>query len=97
MMSSRWKWNEIVETCCFNFKFSYLLIKFDVPTKETISIDQEIRKDEDFLRSCITKLKEYEEDYKNECYCKEQGEFVKYGFDFRYPKKTKLTRLFYNF
>ena len=65
------------------FIISYVLIKFDVPTKETISIDQEIRKDEDFIRSCITKLNEYEEDYKTECVCKEQGQFAKYGFDFR--------------
>lgn len=56
-----------------------------MPSKETISIDQEIRKDQDFLRSCITTLKEYDDEYKNECPCKEAGQFVKYGFDFRNP------------
>ena len=62
------------------------MIKFDVPTKETISIDQEIRKDQDFLRSSITLLREYAQDeFKNECECKEKGEFVKNGFDFRNP------------
>ena len=68
-------------------KKSYVLVKFDIPTKEAQSIDQEIKKDEDFIRSCITKLVEIEEDFKQKCLCKEQGkgQFQKYGFDFRNP------------
>ena len=63
-----------------------MLIKFDVASKETTSIDQEIRKDEDYIRSCITKLHEYDEEFKQECQCKETtGQFQKYGFDFRNP------------
>lgn len=56
-----------------------------MPPRDTIFIDQEIKKDEDFLRSCITTLKEYDENYKTECQCKEKGEFIKYAFDFRNP------------
>lgn len=62
-----------------------MLIKFDVPSKETTSIDQEIKKDEDFIRSCITKLTEYDESFKQTCKCAEKGQFQKNGFDFRNP------------
>lgn len=69
-----------------SLRLSYILVKFDVPARETISIDQEIRKDQDFLRSAITLMKEYADgEFENECHCKEKGEFVKYGFDFRNP------------
>ena len=56
-----------------------------MPTKETLSIEQEIRKDEDYIRSCLTKLNEYDDDFKKNCECNEKGQFVKYGFDFRKP------------
>ena len=66
---------------------SYILVKFDLPSKDVPLIDQEIKKDEDFIRSCITKLVEIKEDFKQNCICKEQGQgkFQKYGFDFRNP------------
>ena len=62
-----------------------MLIKFDVPSNDTSFIDKEIKKDEDFIRSCITKLTEYDEDFEQKCLCAQRGQFMKYGFDFRNP------------
>ena len=56
-----------------------------MPPRDTVFIDQEIKKDQDFLRSSITILKEYDQDFKTQCQCKEKGEYIKYGFDFRNP------------
>lgn len=59
-----------------------------MPSKDTTGLDQEIKKDEDFIRSSITKLVEYTEDYKHKCFCQEKGQFIKYGFDFRNPMSS---------
>lgn len=62
-----------------------MLIKFDLPRSHVNTVTSEMRKDADYLRSGISPLKVFEEDFDAECRCLERGKFMKFPFNFERP------------
>lgn len=62
-----------------------MLIKFDLPRDQVQAVGAELKKDADYIRSGITNLVEYDEEYQADCRCAEKGEFAKLAFNFDRP------------
>ena len=75
-----------------------MLIKFDMPSNKIQSVTSELLKDQDYIRTGISPLLEYDQDYKQVCACAERGEFVKNAFDFTRPMTSwDKKRVFKNY
>jgi hypothetical protein len=75
-----------------------MLIKFDIPRTEVNAVAQELRKDQDLIRTGIMPLQEHESDFQATCQCAEKGEFVKNEFNYEKPMTSwDKKRIFKNY
>lgn len=72
-----------------------MLIKFDMPRDQVDSVVNEVSKEDDYIRTGIFPLIEYDENYETPCKCKEKGEFIKNAFDFQKPMTTWHKKIHY--
>jgi hypothetical protein len=56
-----------------------------MPRTTVVKAMTDLVKDVDYIRTHVTPLKEYDEDYQVECVCLERGEFSKNSFNFFKP------------
>lgn len=76
----------------FTFIISYILIKFDAPSKEAPNIQDEFNNNVDYIRSTLAPLQELEEPT---CICSTNGEFKKDRVNYLKPLSTWNRRKIY--
>jgi hypothetical protein len=69
------------------------LIKFDLPSKETKTVEKEFQNNNDYIRTTISPLKEYSNNV--DCECLENGQFIKDRINYMKPMSIGNKRKIY--